>query len=361
VGLARNGKVLHPATVWVPALLGSMAQDRLPHLLIVGESRGGKTTVARAIMSIASNHFGARLVVLDPHTKEGDYPVSVTGRHRNFAAINHVMGELVEEFNWRFDQDHHDHEPLLIFIDEWPSIADSKECPLAAEFLQTLAREAGKIHMHLFILTTSPLVEDLKVNSATRRNFSKVLVGYYARQLLPEAFTKSERYATALEHKGHKLALGSFDTKELASVPIAKSCLWQLAQVRTYAKSLALPREYHDGALKIQRPLGLTPFPPTRPGEKEKLAPEGEALLKETFEWEAQLARTVDADTYLKIAGWVYRNPDISAKEVARRLFGKDYGRYCTRAGILLSRVKAVTGVGVTAGEDGPNGLKTVG
>jgi hypothetical protein len=351
-GASWKSKELYPASVWVAALLNSMAQDRLPHLLIVGESRGGKTTIARAIMSVASNEFGARLVILDPHTKDGDYPVPVIGRHRDFAAINSAMEELLEEFNWRFNQDHHDHEPLLIFIDEWPSIADNRECPLAAEFLQTLAREAGKIHMHLFILTTSPLVEDLKVNSATRRNFSKVLVGYYARQLMPGAFAKKERYATALEHKGQKMALGSKATRELAMVPIAPGCVWQPREIKGYQDPKAMEKAASASYQELLRKALATPL------DKEGGITFGELLKEvELTSGESEAGLSVEVEQYVNVTKWLLmEKPEPSAREVARRLYGKDGGRYTMRAAELMRRVRKALEGGTATGGTGQAG-----
>lgn len=307
--LDRDGR--WPAEVWIPAIFKNMSTDKLPHIMIVGESRDGKSTAARALMSYAS-HMGAKLVIMDPHTKEGDYPIEVIGRYRNFEAINTVLSQLLAEFNWRFSQDHHDHEPILMFIDEWLSIA--KYCPLASEFLEIMLSEAGKVHLHLIILTTSPLVDDLKINSAYRRNFSRLLVGTYAKQFMPAAFKAAERYVTALDYKGAKMALGSLQTKELSLIPVAPGCLWK-------------PR---TGALPLRTPSSS----PASSDQGEADPPAG-------------------TEQVVKVTLWLQENPNISAREVARRLYGNDNGRYAMRAGAILKQVRSVTD-GVTEGVTDP-------
>ena len=162
------------------------------HLLIVGETGAGKTTLARQIAHDRHTKLGSDIIILDPHAVQptdgspGDWGELVAiGAGRNFAAIEEKMMDLVTELNLRYEHRRDgqvEFTDTTIFIDEWPSIKTWCK-KIAPEFMKTFAHEGRKVGMRLVILSHSRLVETLgiKGESDTLTNFTVMYAGGMAR------------------------------------------------------------------------------------------------------------------------------------------------------------------------------------
>ncbi len=152
-----------------------------PHLLILGETGAGKSTLATALAAAAS----MPVLFLDPHAKPNDWQgATVFGRGRNYREIGKVIGLLVTLMDQRYNQiakGFTDFEPLLVGIDEFPSIVSElgKE---ATNSVKLLAREARKVKIRLMILSQGAEVQTLGIEGegSIRECFAFVTLGKFA-------------------------------------------------------------------------------------------------------------------------------------------------------------------------------------
>ena len=139
------------------------------HMLIVGPTNSGKTTVANWL--IENEVHDAAIYVLDPHNKFNVWPGRVSeiiGTGRNYAAIDAQLLELIGEMDRRYNSDSLRFGRILIVCDEWLSVLEN--CPSAGRFFDTIGSEARKVNMSLIISTTSATADDLNCTAATRDN-----------------------------------------------------------------------------------------------------------------------------------------------------------------------------------------------
>lgn len=162
-----------PHGEWWPVVVGEVH-----HLLIVGETQEGKSTTARALLIDRARTDS--IVVIDPHAKLNDWRVSTIGDGRDFPAIDEALVALESEMSRRYTPGEDIGEPLTIFIDEYPAIAD--ECRHAKQAFLRLAREGAKVRMRLVVLTQDANVETLGIRGqgAARSNFARLLLSSFA-------------------------------------------------------------------------------------------------------------------------------------------------------------------------------------
>lgn len=151
-----------------------------PHILILGPTGSGKTTVANHLIDAAE--YDAIIYALDPHATQNrlkGLPWSprarVIGDGRDWPAIDTMLVSLLVEMDNRFKQrpdpllpTPYSLLPIYIANDEW--LAVLKNCPHAREFFETIGSEAAKVNMHLMIATQAATVDDLGCSAAVRDN-----------------------------------------------------------------------------------------------------------------------------------------------------------------------------------------------
>ena len=176
------------------------------HLMLVGETSSGKTTLARWVIARAASM--ATLIVLDPHAAPDDWHgVQVVGAGRQYDAINDLLAQLTDELDRRYQRraagDQTD-PPLLICVDEVPAIA--AHCTAWPKFMAELSNEGRKVGMRLCILTQGRLVKMLNIEgrSDLRSNFAEVLLGVKAVAAMPNFQFGANRPA-ALDLGGDRL------------------------------------------------------------------------------------------------------------------------------------------------------------
>lgn len=143
------------------------------HLLILGPTGSGKTTIANHLIDAAE--YNAIIYALDPHATQNrlrGLPWSpraqVVGDGRDWTAIDAMLISLLGEMNDRFKLSGAAMQPVYIANDEW--LAVLKNCPHAREFFETIGSEAAKVNMHLMIATQAATVDDLGCSAAVRDN-----------------------------------------------------------------------------------------------------------------------------------------------------------------------------------------------
>lgn len=183
-----SAPALIPDTEWLPWL------TELPHTMIAGATKSGKTTLARVELFERLSQ-GYASVVLDPKGKEW-YGLPVIGAGREFGSILTTLDAIHDEMAQRFKayaEGERNFQPIKVLVDEVPDIMDAcldmrrrlvdGRWSRFARQLGSLAREIG---ISVTLMTQSPLVEDIGMNSAMRKNFSRVALGDEAPILLRE-------------------------------------------------------------------------------------------------------------------------------------------------------------------------------
>lgn len=153
---------------------------RFDHILIVGPTRSGKTTVANHLIDNAE--YDATIYALDPHATQNRLKglswsprAQVVGDGRDWAAIDAMLVHLLGEMNERF-QHSTVPQPVYVANDEW--LAVLKNCPHAKEFFEIFGSEAAKVNMHLIIVTQAATVDDLGVSGDVRGNLIELRLSH---------------------------------------------------------------------------------------------------------------------------------------------------------------------------------------
>ena len=152
-----------------------------PHILVLGETGSGKSTLVKFLVS----HAAAPSIVLDSHAAPDDWQnMNVIGMGRNYRAIGEAVSQLVNFMDARYQarsQGQKQFEPLLVLIDEFPAAAAN----LGKAFtdnIMLLVREARKVSIRLIILSQGSEVKTLGIEGqgSIRECFAIVAIGKFA-------------------------------------------------------------------------------------------------------------------------------------------------------------------------------------
>lgn len=256
-----SAPALIPDQEWLPWLIEQ------PHTMIAGGTGTGKTTFARIelIERLSQGYAG---VILDPKGKEW-FGLPVIGGGRKFSDILALLDILHSEMAQRFEayaDGERQFQPVKALIDEVPDIMDAcldmrrrlvdGRWSRFARQLGSLAREIG---ISVTLMTQSPLVEDIGMNSAMRKNFSRIALGDEAPILVREErdpkrraalqdLLRGQQYPAAMLRRGQLYLLDTSNVTRLASRTIGHPLGWagvpQIATqqpVRTTVSASAQP------------------------------------------------------------------------------------------------------------------------
>jgi ABC-type cobalamin/Fe3+-siderophores transport system ATPase subunit len=152
-----------------------------PHILVLGETGSGKSTLVKYLVS----HASAPSIVLDSHAAPDDWQgMNVIGMGRNYKAIAEEVDRLVELMDSRYEargNGQKQFEPLLVLIDEFPAAAATLGKKFT-EQIMLIVREARKVQIRLIILSQGSEVKSLGIEGqgSIRECFAIVSLGKFA-------------------------------------------------------------------------------------------------------------------------------------------------------------------------------------
>lgn len=152
---------------------------RALHLLFIGHTGGGKTTLVHWLATRRAE-LGAQVIVCDPDAAPGLWPkCDVYGYGNDFTAINKALGMVAQEVErrrkLRGSGQQRQFPPLHLVIDEYQDTAT--DCPLAKELVEDVLRRGRKLGVHLVIGVQDKLVKTMGFEGKgdLRKNFSYVV------------------------------------------------------------------------------------------------------------------------------------------------------------------------------------------
>lgn len=207
----QDAIILDPVLSKVPPLDVATLPDigRQTHILIVGDTGAGKSTLARAV----ATNLPGQVEVLDPHAAPGDWlGLTVIGMGRDYLSVNNAMKNHLNLMDIRYSQRAHgkaDFPAFNIICDEFVAIASRPECDTSTQWFIGLGCEARKVNMRLVLMTQSDDVKSLDIEGQgrLRNNFSIVRLGKfaieYAKKLNPEImqFINQQEWPALLNDK----------------------------------------------------------------------------------------------------------------------------------------------------------------
>lgn len=163
----RPAATLTPDHVAADPLFRTLNEE--PHRLVIGHTRGGKTTAMHAMVQSWA-HQGQPVYVLDPDAARGSWPgaIEVAGYAEDYDGIGTVVEQLrtiFDERSERYAEGQRDFEPLHIVADEVHETI--RNVPGARDFLfETVGRRGAKRGMLLTLGTQGNNVDELGLESA---------------------------------------------------------------------------------------------------------------------------------------------------------------------------------------------------
>ncbi len=190
---APEAVITLPREPWQPDLFdwGRLVTEpnRFPHLILLGATGDGKTTLAEWLHQA----MDAEPIAVHPHWQPSDDPSDpadfaycdrVVGGGRNFPAITEFIGQLHQEMDARANLSRSQlrSRPILAtVVDELPAIA--KNCgDSVTEQIISLLFESRKFRIRLLLLAQADSVKilGLEGQGAVRENLTYIRLGDYA-------------------------------------------------------------------------------------------------------------------------------------------------------------------------------------
>lgn len=290
-----------------------MDMDQRKHVIIAGETGNGKTQSQIAMM-VRDIRRGAQVFWLNPHLalfNSEDQPTDLRPIKDRFVQVydyEEILGYMeafVALIQERMDR-YRANEPvghfIVIYLDEWPGIVQVLGDGVTEAF-KAIAREGRKVRIFLNMASQDALVKTIGLESGVRAQFATRLAGrldaYSWRVLMGEGITRVD------PSRRGEWSWGQQGAPQKVQIDPANT--WEIAEI---AKSSA------------------------RIFDAIEIVPHGNNQSSEHMQ---QL---------VLVSKWIGENPNISNREIARRLWpqsGSGGGTWATRARVLREEVFAVT------------------
>lgn len=205
--LEDGGGLVSP-DAWLPWLTDVM----YPHLLLIGKTRSGKSTLADIVLKYRAER-GDKIAILDPHWSTQDkhgnrkwggiepMAVDTTGLAGALKLLKSEYDDRKRRMQLPADDPRFIpegcFEPLTILIDEVPEVvaelAVSKLTDkIWGETVKIFGSGGAKVNINVILLSQSPNVEDVGINGKMRENFTAIALGNMARQFIIQSVRDRE-------------------------------------------------------------------------------------------------------------------------------------------------------------------------
>ena len=244
-----------PAQLSAPALLPAPAAgaalvpfdqwsgwlNDAPHILIAGATNAGKTTIGK-VATRAALLAGASGLVIDPKGKDW-FGLPVIGAGRNFPAMLDMLANVTYDLDQRYQEygkGKRDFDSTIVVVDEVPDIMVACTSatgrildPRWSTFARSLGSLAREVRMRVILLSQSPLVEDIGMNSAMRSNYVRIALGDRIPLLINEDVDQKRReqlrkaytglaYPAAMLRRGQVYLLDTAQLPAISERPIER-------------------------------------------------------------------------------------------------------------------------------------------
>jgi hypothetical protein len=158
-------------------------------MMIVTLPGSGKTFLMNALLVRDIGRGNCQVIVLNPHFTyyhSEDQPIDLRPLqdhfevHWSYAAIRSALERLVaivEERKPRYAAGQSVGHDIVVYIDEWPAIAESEVAADCIQLVRKLVREARKYKVFLVLASQDALIGTLKLSSGVRVAFPTRVVG----------------------------------------------------------------------------------------------------------------------------------------------------------------------------------------
>lgn len=183
-----------PMDEWLPRLANAY------HLMLAAETGGGKSTLAKTVLHERIRQ-GDQVVVIDPHGSDW-FSLTRHGAGRDYEAVKRALEAVYAEMDRRYrlrDRGARDFRRLTVLVDEVPAIYENAITRETWKlFAKLLGSEARKVAISCVLMTQSPLVQDIGINSSMRRNFSLVALDMPSIITLAQMFRQDKTFIERL-------------------------------------------------------------------------------------------------------------------------------------------------------------------
>jgi hypothetical protein len=190
------------------------------HLLVIGSTGSGKTTLVRALLT---GKRGA-VLILDPKNRPGKWGgIEAIGLddQAEYTRIEQALQRVLHELRQRqraLNEGHDDFTPLTVVVDEAPDVAE--ECPTFPTVFKRVGSLGRELHISLIVLSQRRSVKalDISGDGEARDNFTKILMGGFARRVVPAL--EGQRHCAVLDAEGDLRVLETWPLPAYAKLPM---------------------------------------------------------------------------------------------------------------------------------------------
>jgi energy-coupling factor transporter ATP-binding protein EcfA2 len=176
---------------------------RKPHVMLLGETGSGKSTLCKYLVSMAS----AACIAIDPHAMPQDWEgVFLIGAGMDYPIIGIAFEVLYALMRARYKlraKGQSNFEPLIVMVDEFLAIADDEEVGKnCTKYFRKLIREARKVSIKIIILAQGQEVKALGIEGegSLRDSMAVCYLSKFAIKQCKKESPENHQIMRTLEH-----------------------------------------------------------------------------------------------------------------------------------------------------------------